>query len=73
MDRRCLHVLVRRQRVDVGASVEQEPRRLDVPEETREPEGMKAVFAELVRAGGILVEQLLETVGPAESRGLEDI
>ena len=42
-------------------------------EETGEPERVKPVVAERVRARGILVEQLAESFRPAEGGRLEDV
>ena len=67
-----LDVLVAGERVWVGAAVEQQPRGLDVPEETGEPERLEAVVTERVRLRRVLVEQLAEAVGSTESRRFED-
>ena len=58
MQRSDLEVFVPCERVRIGAVVEQQARRLDVPEEAGEPEWLEAVVAEGVGAGGVLFEQL---------------
>jgi hypothetical protein len=58
MQRRDLEVFVPCERVRIGAVVEQQARRLDVPEEAGEPEWLEAVVAEGVGAARFLFEQL---------------
>ncbi len=66
-------MLVPGEPVRVGAPLEQQARRVDVPEEAREPERLEAVVAEGVGAGGFLVEQLPQAFGAPERGGLEDL
>jgi hypothetical protein len=73
MDRCRLDPVVPRQRVHVGASLEQKAGSVDMAEEAGEAEGVKAVRAEGVRAGRILVEELAQSIGAAEGRRLEHV
>jgi hypothetical protein len=58
VDRGGLDVLVPRQRIDLGAVLEQHVRRVDVPEEARKPEWVEAVGAEGVLERRIVVHEL---------------
>jgi hypothetical protein len=72
MYRGRLNSLVARQRIDVRAALDQQASSVDIPEEAREPERMKAVVAERVRARRILVQHLAQPVGASECCRLED-
>jgi hypothetical protein len=73
VDRRRLHVLVRRQRVDIGAALEEQACSINAAEEAGQAKWMEAVVAEGIRAGWILVEQLAQAVGFSERRRFENV
>src|SRR5262245_24860357 len=72
MNRGRLDVLVARERVHVGAVLEQEARGIDVAEEARQPKGVEAVVAERLREPRVLLEQFPYAIRPSERRCFED-
>src|SRR5207244_3973476 len=64
---------VARERVRIGAALDEGPGRVDVAEEASEAECLEAVVTECVREGGVLVEEPANAVGLPERRSLEDI
>jgi hypothetical protein len=66
-------VLVARERVRVGAVLEQHARRLDMAVEARQRERLEAVVPEGVRAPGISVQELTQSLGVPERSCLEHV
>jgi hypothetical protein len=73
MDRGRLNVLVSRKRIHVCAPFEQEPCGIRVAEEAGQAKWVKAVVAEGVRAGWIIIQQVTQALGPSQRCRLEDV
>jgi len=73
MDGGCLNVLVSRERIRVCATFEQEACGVRVAEEAGQAKWVKAVVAERVRVGWIIVQQVAQAVGPSQRCRLEDV
>src|SRR5262249_61144413 len=73
VDGGCLDVFVLRQRVHLGAMLEQHSSRIDMTEETGEAEGMETVVAERVRERLVLREELAEPVRVSQGSRLQHV